>query len=116
MPKKEECLYCSLVSIKSRGLHFWYSATDTPTLPPPQGMLLAYSMSNLVRTLLSLHSALGKPMTKSAVLAVCRILELLKCIQYTFHRQAMSMVDYVALVVNHYELMLLSYLEATSVS
>ena len=55
-------------------------------------------------------------MAKSAMLAVCRIIELLKSVQYTFHRQAMSMVDYVALVVNHYELTLLYYLEATSVS
>lgn len=83
---------------------------------PMQGLLLACNMSNLVRTLLSLHLALSEPMTKSSVLAVCRIVELLKCVQHTFHRRALVVMDYTALIVNQYELALLSYLDAASVS
>ena len=78
-------------------------------------MLLAYSMSSLARTLLNLHSTLHKPMTKSAVLAVCKLIELLKCVQYTYHRRAILVVDYSSLIVNHYELLLLSQLESASV-
>ena len=78
-------------------------------------MLLAYSMSTLARTLLNLHFTLHKPMTKSAVLAVCKLIELLKCVQYTYHRRAILVVDYSSLIVNHYELMLLNYLDVASV-
>ena len=73
-------------------------------------------MSNLVCTLLSLHSRLGRPMTKSSVLAVCKMIELLKCVQYTFHRRAMLVAEFSRLIVNHYELQLLSHLEMVSVS
>ena len=91
----------------------------SPSLPLPlplQGMLLAYCMSSLARTLLSLHSSLNKPMAKSAVQAVCKIIELLKCVQYTYHRRAMLVANYSSLIVNHYELLLLTHLEAASVS
>jgi len=79
-----------------------------------QGMLLAYCMSSLARTLLSLHSSLNKPMAKSAVQAVCKIIELLKCVQYTYHRRAMLVANYSSLIVNHYELLLLTHLEMAS--
>lgn len=72
-------------------------------------------MSNLVRTLLGLHLALERPMTKSSVLAVCRIVELLKCVRCTFHRRALVVADYTALIVNQYEVALLSYLDVASV-
>ena len=80
-----------------------------------QGMLLAYNLSNLVRTTLNLHSEQGKPMTKSGVLAVCKLIELLKCIQYTFHRQSMTVATYITHIVNHYELSLLLGLDASMV-
>ena len=73
-------------------------------------------MSNLVKTMLSLHSFMEKPMTRSAVLAVCRIIELIKCVQYTFHRCAMLVAEFVSLIINHYEIGLLTHLEARSVS
>ncbi len=73
-------------------------------------------MSALVSTLLSLHSHLETPMTKSSVLAVCKVIELLKCVQYTFHRRAMLVAEYSTLIVSHYELGLLSYLESAAVS
>ena len=44
----------------------------------PQGLLYAYSISHMIRTIMNLHVALSKPMTKSAVLAFCRLIELLK--------------------------------------
>ena len=82
---------------------------------PLQGMLLSYNLSNLVRTTLNLHSERGTPMTKSAVLAVCKLIELLMCIQYTFHRQSMTVATYITHIVNHYELNLLLALDASIV-
>ena len=84
--------------------------------PPNQGMLLSYNISNIVRTLLNLHSEQRKPMTKSSVLAICKLIELLKCIQYTFHRQSMTVATYITHIVNHYELNLLMGLDLSSVS
>ena len=73
-------------------------------------------MSNMVKTLLTLHLKLGKPMSKSSVLSICRVIELLKCIQYTFHRQAITVADHLLHAINYYELALLSHLEKLSVS
>eukprot|EP00731_Ephydatia_muelleri_P001294 Em0001g1294a len=78
------------------------------------GMLLAHTISNTVRTVLSLHSSLARPMTKAAVLAICRLVELMKAIQVTFHRQSLSVMEYVTLIINQYEATMLTYLDAVS--
>ena len=70
----------------------------------------------MVKTLLTLHLRLRAPMSKSSVLSICRVIELLKCVQYTFHRKATTVADYLLLIINHYELALLSNLETVSVS
>ncbi|XP_065673596.1 WASH complex subunit 4 isoform X2 [Hydra vulgaris] len=61
------------------------------------GVKYAYNISHLIRTVMNLHVALSKPMTKSAVLAFCRLIELLKAIEYTFHRRSM----YIVQSINH---------------
>lgn len=43
-----------------------------------QGVLHAYNISHLVRTTMNLHVAMSKPMTKSCLLSLCRLIELLK--------------------------------------
>ncbi|XP_014677471.1 PREDICTED: WASH complex subunit 7-like [Priapulus caudatus] len=43
-----------------------------------QGLLFAYNVSHQVRTIMNLHVALSKPMTRTSVLALCRLVELLK--------------------------------------
>ena len=73
-------------------------------------------MSNMVKTLLTLHLKLGKPMSKSSVLSICWVIELIKCVQYTFHRQVITVADHLLLTINHYELALLANLQASSVS
>ena len=81
-----------------------------------QGLLLSFSISNNLRTVLSLHHALNRPMSKASALAVCRMMELLKCIQYTFHRRSLLVAEHLLLIINHYELGMLSHMEAVSVS
>ena len=41
-------------------------------------MLIAHTVSHLVRTIMNMHLVLSKPLTKAAVLALCRLTELLK--------------------------------------
>ena len=43
-----------------------------------QGLLYAQNIQHLVRTVMNLHVAMQKPMTKTAVLALCKLIELLK--------------------------------------
>ena len=43
-----------------------------------QGLLYGQQIQHLVRTVMNLHVALQKPMTKTAVLALCKMVELLK--------------------------------------
>ena len=43
-----------------------------------QGVLIAHTVSHLVRTIMNMHLVLSKPLTKAAVLALCRLTELLK--------------------------------------
>ncbi len=50
-------------------------------------------------------------MNKSGVLAICRLIELLKCIQYTFHRRALIVAEYLVMIINHYEHGLLNQLD-----
>jgi len=38
---------------------------------------------------MNLHVTLAKPMTKTAVHALCRLIELLKAIEHTYHRRSM---------------------------
>ena len=58
-----------------------------------QGLLYAYSIRQLVSTTLNLHVSLQKPMTKASVLAMCRVVELLKAIEHTFHRRTMLLAE-----------------------
>ncbi len=83
---------------------------------PLQGMLMAYNISNYVCTLLNLHFIMGRPMTKTGVLAVCQISEMLKSIQCTFHRRSLVVAEFLTLAVNHYEILILTGLEKISVS
>ena len=58
-----------------------------------QGLLYAYSIRQLVTTTLNLHVSLQKPMTKASVLAMCRLVELLKAIEHAFHRRTMLLAE-----------------------
>jgi WASH complex subunit 7 len=58
-----------------------------------QGLLHAYSIRHLVVTIMNLHVTLAKPMTKASVLALCRLIELLKAIESTFHRRTMLLAE-----------------------
>lgn len=43
-----------------------------------QGFLYAYSISTIIKTTMNLYMSMQKPMTKTSVKALCRLIELLK--------------------------------------
>ncbi|XP_059151833.1 WASH complex subunit 4-like isoform X4 [Physella acuta] len=66
-----------------------------------QGLLHAYNISHLIRTVMNLHVILSKPMTKAAVLSLCRLVELLKSIEYTFHRRTMLVTESINHIIQY---------------
>lgn len=77
---------------------------------------MAYNISNYIGTLLNLHLVMQRPMTKSGVLAICRMAELLKSIQYTFHRCSLIVTEIIALAMNDYEVLIIGGLNNMTVS
>ena len=75
-----------------------------------QGLLYACSIQQLVSTTMNLHVSLQKPMTKASVLAMCRLIELLKAIEDSFHRRTMLLAEsmnHIVQNVSHKALMIL---------
>ncbi|KAM3833616.1 WASH complex subunit 4 isoform 2-T2 [Vipera latastei] len=66
-----------------------------------QGFLYAYSLRNIITTTMNLHMSMQKPMTKTSVKALCRLVELLKAIEYTFYRRSMTVADSVTHIIQH---------------
>lgn len=51
-----------------------------------EGCHLLCQMKRLVSVLTNLHGSLGKPMTKSLVLGICRLIELMKAVEHVYER------------------------------
>ncbi|XP_078530725.1 WASH complex subunit 4 isoform X1 [Lissotriton helveticus] len=66
-----------------------------------QGFLYACGLCNIIKTTMNLHMATRKPMTKTSVKALCRLVELLKAIEHTFHRRSMIVADSVSHITQH---------------
>ncbi|EDO43986.1 predicted protein, partial [Nematostella vectensis] len=76
-----------------------------------QGILYAYNISHLVRTMMNMHLVMSKPMTKTAVLSLCRLTELLKAIEHTFHGRSMLIAESVNHIMQHLTFLALSAIE-----
>ncbi|KAF7702037.1 WASH complex subunit 4 [Silurus meridionalis] len=61
-----------------------------------QGILYAYSISTIIKTTMNLYMSMQRPMTKTSVKALCRLVELLKAIEHTFHRRSLVVADSVS--------------------
>lgn len=66
-----------------------------------QGLSLAYDIKHLLTTVMNLHVIHHKAMSKTSVLALCRLFELLKTIECTFHRHSMLVAEYINHVIQH---------------
>ena len=80
-----------------------------------QGLLFAHNISHLVKTIMNLHVALSKPMTKTFVLALCQLIELLKAIEHTFHRRSMLIAESINHIQQHLGFIALTGLAAAKV-
>jgi WASH complex subunit 7 len=69
------------------------------------GMKFAYSICHLLRTLSGLHVALGVSMKKTGVIALCKLVELLKAVEHTFHRCAMTVAQSISQLIQHHSLL-----------
>uniref|UniRef100_A0A8C4ZNH3 WASH complex subunit 4 n=1 Tax=Gadus morhua TaxID=8049 RepID=A0A8C4ZNH3_GADMO len=61
-----------------------------------QGILYAYSISTIIKTTMNMYMSMQRPMTKTSVKALCRLVELLKAVEHTFHRRSMVVADSVS--------------------
>ncbi|XP_076863450.1 WASH complex subunit 4 isoform X2 [Brachyhypopomus gauderio] len=61
-----------------------------------QGILYAYSISIIIKTSMNMHMSMQRPMTKTSVKALCRLVELLKAIEHTFYRRSLVVADSVS--------------------
>jgi len=77
-----------------------------------QGMLYGYNMRHLVITLMNLHVALSKPMTKTSVLAICRLIHLLKAVEHTFHRRSMLIAESMNHIIQHLSFVVIAAIQA----
>ncbi|XP_015749025.1 PREDICTED: WASH complex subunit 7-like isoform X2 [Acropora digitifera] len=76
-----------------------------------KGILIAHTVSYLVRTVMNMHLVLSKPLTKTAVLALCRLVELLKAIEHTFHRRSMLIAESLNHMLQHLTFMALACID-----
>ncbi|XP_062316984.1 WASH complex subunit 4 isoform X1 [Osmerus eperlanus] len=61
-----------------------------------QGILYAYSIGTIIKTTMNLYMSMQRPMTKTSVKALCRLVELLKAVEHMFHRRSMVVADSVS--------------------
>lgn len=63
-----------------------------------QGIKLMKKISELVKWITNLHAAEGRPMVVSVLLALCKLIEVLKSFQFIFHKNILPLV-YISLLV-----------------
>ena len=66
-----------------------------------QGLSVAFNVKENVTTLLNLHSKLSVPLTKSSVINICKMTEILKAIEHTFNRHSLYVVGVLPHICQH---------------
>lgn len=65
------------------------------------GIKLVKKVNELVKWIMNLHADIQKPMTKAVLLSVCKLIEVLKVLQFTFEKQFSSLNQTMVLVTQH---------------
>uniref|UniRef100_A0A8C5N788 WASH complex subunit 4 n=1 Tax=Gouania willdenowi TaxID=441366 RepID=A0A8C5N788_GOUWI len=68
-----------------------------------QGVLYAYSINTIIKTTMNMYMSMQRPMTKTSVKALCRLVELLKAVEHTFHRRSMVVADSISHITQQLE-------------
>lgn len=63
------------------------------------GLLLAFEIGDLFKQYIYLHSYLRKPIKPSRIRLLCKCIEMLKAVQFTFHRKIAVISESVAFMV-----------------
>lgn len=63
-----------------------------------EGVKLAKKIGDLVKWITNLHADADRPMAMSVLLALCRLIEVLKGLYFVFHKNLLTLV-YVSLLV-----------------
>ncbi|KAJ3639981.1 hypothetical protein Zmor_003307 [Zophobas morio] len=66
-----------------------------------EGIKLVKKISEVVKWITNLHADKGRPMAKSVLLALCRLVEILKCFQFIFHKKLLPLVYIISLISQH---------------
>ncbi|KAG1671599.1 WASH complex subunit 4 [Nymphon striatum] len=76
-----------------------------------QGLSLAWNINHMVRTVMNLHVYLEKPMTKTAVLSLCKLIETLKLIESVYHKHTLKITENINNILQY-----LSYIALTTIT
>lgn len=80
------------------------------------GLTLIQKISSIIKWTLNVHTEKGLPVTKSVLLAICKLVEVLKSISIMFNKNLISLVYKVLLVCQHLSHKALSILHNIRVS
>ncbi|XP_017774275.1 PREDICTED: WASH complex subunit 7 [Nicrophorus vespilloides] len=65
------------------------------------GIKILKRISEFIKWVTNLHADNGRPMTKSVLLALCKLVEVLKCFQFIFHRNILPLSYVILLISQH---------------
>ncbi|CAI6354546.1 unnamed protein product [Macrosiphum euphorbiae] len=81
-----------------------------------EGIQLCTSIKNTVITLMNLHSTLGKPLIKSNVILICRLIETMKNIGYIYQKNHIVMDKLITDIIQYFEFLCLSIIGQVKIS
>lgn len=66
-----------------------------------QGIQFASTLNSNINTVLNLHGKLSIPLTKTSVIALCKMMEMLKAVEFMFNRHSLAIVTMVTHICQH---------------
>ncbi|XP_025203475.1 WASH complex subunit 4 isoform X2 [Melanaphis sacchari] len=81
-----------------------------------EGIQLCTSIKNTIITLMNLHSTLSKPLIKSNVVLICRLIETMKNIGYIYQNNHIVMDKLITDIIQYFEFLCLSIIGQVKIS
>uniref|UniRef100_A0A1B6CFX9 WASH complex subunit 4 N-terminal domain-containing protein n=1 Tax=Clastoptera arizonana TaxID=38151 RepID=A0A1B6CFX9_9HEMI len=104
----EVCLQQDLCNFKSEDMKIMCNLLC-------EGVQLSSKMQCFLNTLTNLHGALGKPMTKSCVIILCKLVENVKAMQYMYSRHSVVIAKAVHHMIQRFTYQALSIIATVKV-
>lgn len=77
---------------------------------------MSASIKNTLMTFTNLHSTLGKPIIKSNVASICKLLQIMKDINYVYQRDHIKMNKLITDMIQYFEFLCLTIIGEAKVS